>query len=147
MNFFKIGILSLGLTTLVSCGSSSSETKESDVTEIKKNNSGDAALGKLEFAEAVFDFGEIKEGEVVEHMYTFENKGTAPIILSQVSASCGCTTPSYTQTPILPGKQGEVKVVFDSNGQVGKQQKIITVVSNAENNVTTVQLRGEVVAK
>lgn len=147
MNFFKIGILSLGLTTLVSCGSSSSETKESDVTEIKTNNSGDAALGKLEFVESVFDFGEIKEGEVVEHMYIFENKGTAPIILSQVSASCGCTTPSYTQTPILPGKQGEVKVVFDSNGQVGKQQKIITVVSNAENNVTTVQLRGEVVAK
>ncbi|MCY4780184.1 DUF1573 domain-containing protein [Sphingobacterium sp. UT-1RO-CII-1] len=147
MNFFKIGILSVGLTTLVSCGSSSSETKESDVTEIKTNNSGDAALGKLEFVESVFDFGEIKEGEVVEHMYIFENKGTAPIILSQVSASCGCTTPSYTQTPILPGKQGEVKVVFDSNGQVGKQQKIITVVSNAENNVTTVQLRGEVVAK
>lgn len=148
MNIFKISILGLALAMLVSCGSSGSkEGASADSTDTAANGAKESAGGKIEFDESVFDFGEVKEGAVVEHLYTFTNKGTAPVILSQVSASCGCTTPSYTQTPILPGKTGEVKVVFDSNGQVGKQQKIITVVSNAENNVTTVQLRGEVLPK
>ncbi|KGE15732.1 DUF1573 domain-containing protein [Sphingobacterium deserti] len=133
-------------SVLVSCGNAG--TKENAVSDsVPANESNASGTGKIEFAEAAFDFGQVKEGEVVEHIYTFLNSGTSPVILSQVSASCGCTTPSYTQTPILPGKSGEIKVSFDSNGQVGKQQKIVTVVSNAENNVTTIQLKGEVLKK
>jgi hypothetical protein len=133
-------------SVLVSCGNSG--TKEAEHADsVATNEASASGTGKIEFAEAAFDFGQVKEGETVEHVYTFTNAGTSPVILSQVSASCGCTTPSYTQTPILPGKSGEIKVSFDSNGQVGKQQKIVTVVSNAENNVTTIQLKGEVLKK
>lgn len=123
----------------------------------QKNNSEDADVvvsdstviagenrGKIEFGETVYDFGTVKEGEIVEHVFKFTNTGEAPVILSQVSASCGCTTPNYTKDPILPGKEGEINVSFDSKGQVGKQQKIITVSSNAANNVTTVQIKGVV---
>jgi len=102
------------------------------------------ALGVIEFESSAFDFGTVKEGVVVDHAFKFKNTGKAPVILAQVSASCGCTTPSYTKEPILPGKEGEVKVSFDSHGQVGVQQKIITISSNAENNVTTIQLKGTV---
>ncbi|MFD2968437.1 DUF1573 domain-containing protein [Sphingobacterium bambusae] len=146
MNIIKTSFFCFAFATLVGCGNSNStatETADSTATD----STSAAGTGKVEFAEAAFDFGQVKEGEVVEHVYAFTNTGTSPVILSRVSASCGCTTPSYTQTPILPGKTGEIKVSFDSNGQVGKQQKIVTVVSNAENGVTTIQLKGEVLAK
>lgn len=101
--------------------------------------------GRMEFEEEAFNFGTIKEGEVVEHVFKFKNTGDFPVVLAQVSASCGCTTPTYTSTPVKPGESGEISVKFDSNGQVGQQQKIITIASNAEKPVTTVQLKGEVV--
>lgn len=148
MNILKASFLCFALATLVSCGNSSNnESETADSIAADSTGATAAGTGKVEFAESAFDFGQVSEGEIVEHIYTFTNAGTSPVILSRVSASCGCTTPSYTQTPILPGKTGEIKVSFDSNGQVGKQQKIVTVVSNAENGVTTIQLKGEVLAK
>lgn len=143
MNIIKSFFVCAVIATLVSCGNSGN--KEEQTTDTTANEA--AKGGEIEFEESIFDFGQIKEGEVVEHVYTYTNSGTAPVILSQVSASCGCTTPSYTQKPVLPGKSGEIKVSFASDGQVGKQQKIVTVVSNAENGVTTVQLKGEVLPK
>lgn len=100
--------------------------------------------GVIAFEEIVFDFGKVKEGAVVDHVFKFKNTGNAPVIVSQVAASCGCTTPSFTREPVLPGKTGEIEVSFNSLGQVGTQQKIVTVSSNAENRVTTVQIRGVV---
>lgn len=143
MNILKSVFICVTLIALISCGNSGNN--EEQTTDTLANES--AKGGEIEFTEAAFDFGQVKEGEVVEHVYAYTNTGTAPVILSQVSASCGCTTPSYTQTPVLPGNAGEVKVSFDSNGQVGKQQKIITVVSNADDRVTTIQLKGEVLPK
>lgn len=117
-------------------------TDESAVSMTK--TTGSEQLGIIEFEEAAFDFGNVKEGAVVEHVFKFKNTGNAPVILSQVSASCGCTTPDFTKEPVLPGKVGEIKVSFNSLGQVGTQQKIVTVSSNAENRVTTVQIKGVV---
>ena len=117
-----------------------SVTTETSTTE----NVDQGPKGIIEFGEDTFDFGTVKEGAIIEHVFKFKNTGDAPVILAQVTASCGCTTPSYSQEPILPGKEGEVKVAFDSNNQVGVHQKIVTIASNAENKVTTVQLRGTV---
>lgn len=144
MNILRSIFICITLATLVSCGNSRNNEDQSSDTLV---NEAAMAGGKIEFAEPIFDFGQVKEGEVVEQVYAYTNMGTAPVILSQVSASCGCTTPSYTQTPVLPGQSGEIKVSFDSNGQVGKQQKIVTIVSNADNKVATIQLRGEVLPK
>ncbi|MGN0019943.1 MAG: DUF1573 domain-containing protein [Sphingobacterium hotanense] len=113
-----------------------------DSTAVAPSQEG---AGRMEFEEEAFNFGTIKEGEVVEHVFKFKNTGDFPVVLAQVSASCGCTTPTYTSTPVKPGESGEISVKFDSNGQVGQQQKIITIASNAEKPVTTVQLKGEVV--
>ncbi len=143
----KIAFLGLlSITSIISaCGNSDAKKTEGqtdgDTTSMTQSS---ATLGKIEFDESAFDFGKVKEGEVVEHTFTFKNTGNAPVILSEVNASCGCTTPDYSKNPVLPGKTGEVKVAFNSSGQVGKQQKIVTVMSNAENAITTVQIRGEV---
>jgi len=147
-NILKLSLMAFAAVSFVACGNTNSqkEAGASDSTGTTAVTNA-ADTGKIVFEENAYDFGTVKEGAIVEHTYSFVNEGKAPIILSQVSASCGCTTPSFTQTPVLPGKKGEIKVSFDSNGQVGKQQKIVTVVSNATPGVTTVQLKGEVLAK
>lgn len=72
----------------------------------------------------------IKEGEVVEITYRFRNTGTKPLIISDVSASCGCTVPEKPQEPILPGKEGLIKAKFDSHGKPGPNTKTLTVLAN-----------------
>jgi hypothetical protein len=115
------------------------ENKGAATSEAKNEN---APVISLE--NAVYEFGTVKEGEKVEHTYSFTNTGKSPLILSNVSASCGCTTPEYSKHPINPGEKGSVTVVFDSQNQVGMQQKIITILSNAEPSRTILQLKGEV---
>lgn len=88
---------------------------------------------KIVFQESSFDFGDITQGDVVEHVFTFENTGNQPLILSNVQTTCGCTAPSWPREPIAPGDTGEIKVKFNSRGKVGMQNKIITVISNAVN--------------
>lgn len=100
--------------------------------------------GNIEFIASSYDFGTIEEGKIIEHSFEFVNSGESPVIVSRVVTSCGCTTSDFTTTPVLPGEKGNVTVKFDSNGQAGKQQKIITIQSNAENNIETIELKGTV---
>lgn len=141
---FLFAALVIGLIT--SCNNQTSSSNASkDTTDVSAVGTNEnEGIGKIEFEEAAFDFGTVKEGKIVDHVFKFRNTGDAPVILVQVSASCGCTTPDYTKEPILPGKEGEIKVSFNSQGQVGTQQKIVTISSNAENKVTTVQIKGTV---
>ncbi len=88
---------------------------------------------QITFAEASHDFGDITQGTKVEHVFKFENSGTEPLILSNVLTTCGCTASSWPREPIAPGKEGEITVTFNSAGKMGKQNKIITVVSNGVN--------------
>lgn len=146
----KVFYTTLILAVMASCSNQPKETSQTDeLIEVVSNNAeaDTAVTGIIEFLEPEFNFGTIQEGEVVDHVFKFINTGKAPVILTQVIATCGCTTPSYTQEPVLPGKEGEIKVSFDSDGQLGTQQKIITISSNAENRVTTVQLKGIVEKK
>lgn len=140
----KLLFAGAALSMLFACNNPSQKSDESGDSTAYETSSNTAGTGKITFESDVFDFGTIKEGEVVEHTFKFKNEGKEPVILAQVTASCGCTTPSYTVDPILPGKEGDIKVSFNSAGQPGVQQKIVTVSSNAENAVTTVQLKGTV---
>ncbi|MGN0003438.1 MAG: DUF1573 domain-containing protein [Sphingobacterium composti] len=139
----KVLFIGAALSMLLACNNPSGKSQESGDSTLTVATSNDEA-GKIVFDSDVYDFGSIKEGEVVDHTFKFKNEGKQPVILAQVSASCGCTTPSYTVDPVLPGKEGEIKVSFNSAGQPGVQQKIITISSNAENAVTTVQVKGTV---
>lgn len=116
-------------------------TVDATSNEIIENSDGAA---EITFETPVYEFGDVKEGEKVEHVFTFTNTGKSPLIISNVSASCGCTTPEYSTHPIAPNEEGSVKVVFDTQNQVGMQQKLITILSNAEPSRTVVQLKGQV---
>lgn len=87
-------------------------------------------LPVMVFTETEYDFGTIKEGDKVSHIYKVKNTGEVPLIIQDAKPSCGCTAPDWTKTPIPPGGEGFVKAEFDSNGKPNAQNKTITVTAN-----------------
>ncbi|WP_266205434.1 DUF1573 domain-containing protein [Pontibacter kalidii] len=85
----------------------------------------------LAFTETEHNFGEITQGDVVEHTFEFKNTGTQPLVLERVDVTCGCTTPAWTKEPVMPGKTGFITAKYNSAGRLGQQKKAIVVHSNA----------------
>ncbi len=98
------------------------------------------------FNKTVHDYGTIVQSSNGETEFVFVNKGTKPIVLNSVNASCGCTSPSWTKTPVLPGQSGSIKVKYDTE-ILGAFTKTIAVSSNASNSNVTLTIRGNVVQK
>lgn len=93
-----------------------------------------ASAPRFEFkGEETHDFGSIPEGPSAEYVFEFKNAGKEPLIIQNASASCGCTTPEWPKQPILPGKSGKIKVVYNTQGRVGPFSKDIYILSNAVN--------------
>ncbi|KAB7730973.1 DUF1573 domain-containing protein [Rudanella paleaurantiibacter] len=105
-------------------------------------------MPKMEFADqGVYDFGTITEGDTVEHNFAFTNTGEFPLIINNITASCGCTTPEWPREPIAPGQKSSIRVRFDSKGKVGAQNKTVTVFANTEPAMSDLQFRVMVNAK
>ena len=129
---------------------SESETKAVDTDLINNPNTAESGeeigMPTMSFEEDSYDFGEISQGEKVEHAFTFTNTGNADLIISSANGSCGCTVPSYPKEPIKPGQTAEILVVFDSNGKKGVQHKRITMVANTNPNKTVIAIMSNVLA-
>lgn len=104
-------------------------------------------LGQFQFAEEEFDFGNINEGQVIEHIFNFTNNGQAPLVISNITASCGCTSPEWTKTPVNPGEKGFVKVVFNSAAKSGAQAPTVTIQANTNPTVSRLRMKGSVTPK
>ena len=98
----------------------------------------------LKFAEAEFDFGDIQPDTKVRHTFTFTNTGKSPLLIEDATASCGCTTPSWTKEPVAPGAQGKMEVQFDSRGKQGIISKQVAVRANTQPALTTILIKGNV---
>ena len=79
------------------------------------------------------DFGTIYQGDVVEEVFTFTNTGTEPLIITDARGTCGCTTPKWSHDPVPPGAKGQITIGFNSAGKSGRQDKVVTITSNAVN--------------
>lgn len=103
--------------------------------------------GKLKFNKMIHDFGNIPQGWIIA-TYTFEvtNTGTAPVVITNAQASCGCTTPEWSKDPIMPGVTKTIKVGYTTNTP-NAFNKTITVISNAENATEVLRIKGVVVPK
>ncbi|KPE49602.1 DUF1573 domain-containing protein [Chryseobacterium indologenes] len=95
--------------------------------QVSNQPSTTVALG-----ESNFDFGKIKKGDKVEHVYEITNTGNNPLVISEVKPGCGCTAPDFTKDPILPGKKGKITLHFDSTNFDGNVQKYADVFANVE---------------
>lgn len=88
----------------------------------------------ITFDKKTHEFGDMMQGDKVEHTFYFTNTGNEPLIITNVQVQCGCTTPKgWPREPIPPGGKGELTVSFNSAGKMGRQNKTVTVVSNAVN--------------
>ena len=101
----------------------------------------------LTFNEMIHDFGTFHEEEGrVTYVFNFKNTGSEDLILQKVRASCGCTTPSWSQKPVAPGDTGYIKVTYNASGRPGSFTKTITVTSNAGAD-QRLKIKGEVIPK
>lgn len=141
-NIFLAIIVSV---TLAACGNEENEIS----TELIENPNSASEVDPehmpvITFDNEVFDFGEIVQGEKVNHSFTFKNTGNNDLLISSAQGSCGCTVPTWPKNPIKPGETGKIDVEFDSNGKQGKQNKTVTLVANTIPNTTVIALKGEV---
>jgi hypothetical protein len=95
----------------------------------------------IEFKETYHDFGDIKQGAVVEYKFEFTNTGDSTLLLQKVFSTCGCTIPAWPKEGIAPGATEVILVKYNSDGKMGLQNKIITLFSNARNVPEDVPMR------
>jgi len=138
----KIIILAIVALSFSACRNANNSTAQVTGSDSAVVASPDAPV--IAFERDIFDFKKIKQGESVQHDFKFKNDGKSPLIISNATATCGCTVPEFPKEPILPGKEGVVKVVFNSTGKEGMQDKVVTINSNANPTIATVHLVGEV---
>ena len=99
----------------------------------------------VQLIDSLYNFGTVTEGEKVTYNFRFKNTGNKPLIITNTTASCGCTVPEKPEKPILSGETAFIKVVFNSKGKAGMNNKTITVTSNARPEFPQLLLNGEVV--
>lgn len=86
----------------------------------------------IHFYSDTLNLGDIKEGEKLNCTFRFKNEGKSDLVITYVTAGCGCTSTEWDHEPIKPGKESEIKIVFNSKGRSGKQVKSVFVNSNAQ---------------
>lgn len=140
--------LSISVLFLFACNSSDDATAVgtdavSNSASADGENKGE--LAEIKFDEEVFDFGKITQGEKVSHAFHFVNTGKNSLIISGASGSCGCTVPEYPKEPIAVGGDGNINVVFSSEGKSGLQEKTVTVVTNCEPATRVIRIKTEII--
>ena len=142
-------ILLLVSLALVSCHSSSDEkTITTDLVNspLTANSNAEKVLTpNIEMLETSYNFGEMLQGESVTHEFILKNTGEADLIISAAKGSCGCTVPEWPKNPIAKGEEATIKVTFNSAGKSGKQNKTVTLVTNAIPNTKVLTINGNVI--
>lgn len=103
------------------------------------------AQAKIEFNNDVIDYGEIAKGSDGVRTFEFTNVGDAPLVISNVKSSCGCTVPSKPDGPIAPGESSAIQVKYDTK-RIGPIRKTVTVYSNADEPIISLKIKGKVLA-
>lgn len=146
----------LTLTFSVSCKNSTENGQEERISPEIVNNPATAsgngstdenAVPVFSFETDNHEFGEIVEGEMVSYAFKFKNTGTAPLVISSASASCGCTIPEYTKTPVQPDEEGFITVTFDSKGKAGMTSKTVTLIANTIPNTKVLTISADIQKK
>jgi len=142
-------ILLLIFSVAISCNSALEDkaiTTDLVNSPLTANQSAEKALTpKIEMLEDSFDFGQMQQGESVTHDFVLKNIGDANLIISTAKGSCGCTVPEWPKEPIEKGEEVIIKVTFNSAGKSGKQNKTITLVTNAMPNTKVITINGNVI--
>lgn len=145
----SIFALALAVTfVFVSCKDNATDKVDENNAEMTSQSSSDEVSNEestgnypvMTFEKTEHDFGTIKQGTNVEHLFKFTNTGDAPLIVSEAKGSCGCTVPTFTKDPIAPGETGEMLVKFNGSGQ--NQRTIsVNITANTERGTERVTIK------
>jgi len=142
-------ILLLIFSLAISCNSASEDkaiTTDLVNSPLTAKQSAEKVLTpKIKMDEESFDFGEMQQGESVTHDFVLKNIGDANLIISTAKGSCGCTVPEWPKEPIAKAEEATIKVTFNSAGKSGKQNKTVTLVTNAIPNTKVITITGNVI--
>ena len=142
-------ILVLIFSVAISCHSTAEDkaiTTDLVSSPLTANQSAEKVpTPQIQMDEESFDFGEIQQGESVTHDFVLKNIGDANLIISTAKGSCGCTVPEWPKEPIAKAEEATIKVTFNSAGKSGKQNKTITLVTNAIPNTKVITITGNVI--
>ncbi|MBL7810848.1 MAG: DUF1573 domain-containing protein [Bacteroidetes bacterium] len=134
---------------LASCSAGS---RKPDTDDIEKNKTSienpvlkpNGPKGEPVFTDTVFNFGKVRDGESVQHKFTFKNTGKGDLVISEVKASCGCTTNDWTRDIIKPGGEGFILATFNSSGKGAPEgilaEKTVTAIFS-NSNTESVELK------
>lgn len=98
----------------------------------------------MTFTETKFDFGDIRQGDKVTHVFKFTNTGEADLLISDAYGSCGCTKPKFPKEAIKAGETGAIEVTFNSSGRNGMQHKTVTMITNTKAEKEQVQIQANI---
>ncbi len=119
-----------------------------EMTTPQTQNVAQEKQAKIAFNNTTYSFGTFEETKPQACVFTFQNTGTAPLIINQAVASCGCTVPTYTKSPIAPGQSGQIKVTYNGKGKFpGHFKKSITVRTNGTPEVVRLYVEGDMTVK
>ena len=145
MKVVKLLVLGFLAVAVVSCKNDGKKQLSGDlVTNPKSAESPSDKMPAIKFDRNEFDFGKILQGEVVSYTFHFINEGNAPLLITSVDKSCGCTASEYPKDPIQPGGSGDIKITYDSKGHHGIQTKVLIVHSNTMPSQTPIRIKAEV---
>ena len=105
----------------------------------------DSKVAIIKFKTEVIDYGTVEQNSDGTRIFTFTNEGDAPLLITKVKTSCGCTVPSYSKAPIMPGDSGELEIKYNTK-KLGAFTKTVTVMSNAEGGNKILKIKGNIVA-
>lgn len=147
------------LIALAACNSNTQDDtnkdKKSDLLPTSLVNNPHTAMGldtaamnakpTMDFADTFHAFGTMHEGETAVYNFSFKNNGKNPLVISSAIGSCGCTVADYQRDPIPPGTGGVMKVMFNSAGKSGHQEKSVQITTNSNKGTHTLYITAEVV--
>ena len=146
MTMKRIVLSLLVVFVLISC-----ETNNNNISTDLVNNpvSADginkgANVPVIQFEKTEHDYGKILQGEQVSYTFKFKNVGDAPLLITSIEKTCGCTSPEFTRTPVKPGDDGKITITYDSKGHKGFQNKRLIVKANTNPSESIIRIKAQV---
>ncbi|MBT8265267.1 MAG: DUF1573 domain-containing protein [Bacteroidia bacterium] len=128
-----LGLSALCMVAFTSCkDDAAAKVKTENVTNAAQRDAVNADFPVMTFDKSEHDFGEIEDGTPVETVFSYTNTGKAPLVITDIKSTCGCTVPQdWSKDPLSPGETAQFTVKFNGKGK-NKVSKTVTVTANTE---------------
>ena len=108
---------------------------------------GQNTAAKITFEETIFSFEDVEEGTELKYTFNYTNTGKSPLLISDIRTTCGCTVTAWNKKPLPTGQTDKIEVTFDTHNKVGRQHKVLVLLSNASQPLVYLELQGNVLPK